>query len=330
MRKTLFAAVLFAGLAAATSPSLAAAQGIVATVNDQPITQLDIDQRLKLLKVLGDRGESRKQALSGLINEKVQISEAKKYKLNPTDAQIAKQMEKIAKALGTDSAGLEPKLRKQGIGMPAMRQYIEAQISFSRLLGSKYQVKVDVNQADVDKKMADIKQRMNSRLEEIKKDPRMRPVTVYSIQEIVLPLDNVSEAMASQLIQARAIEATQIVKRFNGCKNARAAAEGIFNVKIKKPVDADASRIPKPLRAALDKVGPGKAVGPGRTQNGVQLIGFCGKRTVTPQLPKVELPSRQQIENAAYSEKFAAVEEKYMREMRKTALIEYKDPSLSQ
>ncbi|NJM30753.1 MAG: hypothetical protein HC855_12250 [Rhizobiales bacterium] len=330
MRKSMFAAALFAGLIATPLPVIAAGQGIVATVNDQPITQLDIDQRLKLLKILGDRSESRKQALTGLINEKVQISEAKKYKLNASDAQISKQMEKIAKALGTDAAGLEPKLRKQGIGISAMRQYIEAQISFSRLLGTKYQVKVDVNQADVDKKLADIKQRMNARLNEIKKDPRMKPVTVYSIQEIVLPLDNVSEAMANQLIQARAIEAQQIIKRFNGCKNSRAAAEGIFNVKIKKPVEADGSRIPKPLRAALDRAGPGKAIGPGRTQNGVQLIGFCGKRTVTPQLPKVELPTREQVETAAYNEKFAAVEEKYMRDMRKAALIEYKDPSFSQ
>lgn len=101
----MFAAALFAGLIATPLPVIAAGQGIVATVNDQPITQLDIDQRLKLLKILGDRGESRKQALTGLINEKVQISEAKKYKLNASDAQISKQMEKIAKALGTDAAG---------------------------------------------------------------------------------------------------------------------------------------------------------------------------------------------------------------------------------
>jgi peptidyl-prolyl cis-trans isomerase SurA len=330
MRKFIVSATLLVALIATPFPLLAATQGIVATVNDQPITQLDIDQRLKLLKILGGRGESRKQALTSLIDEKVQISEAKKYKLNPSDAQISKQMEKIAQALGTDAAGLEPKLRKQGISMAAMRQYVEAQISFSRLLGTKYQVKVDVSQADIDRKYADIKQRMESRMNEIMKDPRMKPITVYSIQEIVLPLDSVSESMTNQLIQARAIEATQIVKRYNGCKNARAAAEGIYNVNIKKPVDADASRIPKPLRAALDKAGPGKAIGPGRTRNGIQIIGFCGKRTITPPKPKFEMPTREQIENAAYNEKFAAIEEKYMREMRKNALIEYKDPSLSQ
>jgi peptidyl-prolyl cis-trans isomerase SurA len=331
MRELLATIPVLLALVLPPGAAWAAGQGIVATVNDQPITQLDIDQRIRLLKILGERdNDSRKGALNGLINEKIQLSEAKKYKIEATDAQINKQLERIAKGLDTDLKGLDPKLRKQGISISTLRNYISAQISFSRLLGGKYQVKIEVNQQDIDKKMAEIKRTGDARIAEIMKDPRLKPVTVYSIQEIELPLDNVSEAMANQLIQARAIEATQIIQRYNGCKNARSAASGIYNVKIKKPVDADGSRLPKPLRAALDKAGPGKAIGPGRTKNGIQLIGFCSKRTMRPEIPEFKMPTRDQVESIAYSEKLAVVEEKYMRELRKTALIEYKDPAFSQ
>jgi hypothetical protein len=191
-------------------------------------------------------------------------------------------------------------------------------------------VKVDVNQADVDKKMADIKREADTRMAQVMKDPRLQAVTVYSIQEIELPLDNVSDANAGQLLQSRAIEAIQMMKSYRGCGSARAAASGIFNVKIGKTVDADGRKLPPQLRAALDKAGAGHAIGPGRTKNGIQIIGFCGKRKITPPKPKFQLPTRDQVENAAYNEKYAAVEEKYMKDLRKTALIEYKDPSYSQ
>ncbi|MDO8352100.1 MAG: hypothetical protein Q7T14_01450, partial [Aestuariivirga sp.] len=157
-------------------------------------------------------------------------------------------------------------------------------------------------------------------------DPRMKPVQVYTILEIDLPV----EGDDSMLLQARLVEAVQFIKNFKGCGTAREAASGIFNVRIGKKIDAVAAKIPKPMKQALDKVGPGKAMGPARGSKGIQVIGFCGKRTIQPPKPKYELPTRQQIEAAVSNEKYNAAEEKYMKVMRKTALIEYKDPAYAQ
>ena len=144
-------------------------------------------------------------------------------------------------------------------------------------------------------------------------DPRMKAVQVYTLLEIDLP----AEADDPMLLQARAAEAIQFIRNFKGCSTAREAASGIFNVKIGKPIDAVATKIPKPLKQALDKVGPGKAMGPARGPKGIQVIGFCGKRTVQPPKPKYELPTRQQIETVVSNEKYDAAEEKYMKIMRK-------------
>jgi peptidyl-prolyl cis-trans isomerase SurA len=305
-------------------------QGIVATVNDVPITSFDIDQRLRLMEILGrsqETNDARKQALNAMIDEVIKIAEAKKYQVNATDKDIDAQMGRLAKGLKTDTAGLRAKLESQGIAISSLKQYVAAQIAFARILGGKYKVKIKVEPAEVDKKYAEIKQGLEQKVSNIMNDPRMKAVQVYNIIEIELPVESADDAM---LLQARAVEAVQLIRNFKGCSAAREAASGIFNVKIGKPIDAVAAKMPKQMKQALDKVGPGKALGPVRGPKGIQVIGFCGKRTIQPQKPKYELPTRQQIETAVSNEKYDAVENKYMKIMRKTALIEYKDPAYAQ
>jgi parvulin-like peptidyl-prolyl isomerase len=258
-----------------------------------------------------------------MIDEVIKIAEGTKYKVNATDKEIEAQMGRLAKGLQTDAAGLRAKLQTQGIAIASLKQYVAAQISFARILSGKYQVKIKVEPAEVDKKSAEIKQDLEQKVSTIMKDPRMKSVQVYTILEIDLPV----EAEDSMLLQARAVEAVQLIRNFKGCSTARAAASGIFNVKIGKPIDAVATKIPKPMKQALDKVGPGKAMGPARGRKGIQVIGFCSKRTIQPPKPKYELPTRQQVEAAVSNEKYDAAEEKYMKILRKAASIEYKDPA---
>ncbi len=304
----------------------AADQGVVATVNDIPITSFDIDQRLRLLEILGQKletSDARKKALHMMIDEVIKIAEGTKYKVNATDKEIDAQMARVAKGLQTDVAGLRSKLDSQGIAIASLRQYAAAQISFARILKGKYQLKITVEPGEVDRKYAEVKQDLEKKVSAMMNDPRMKAVQVYTILEIDLPV----EGDDSMLLQARAVDAVQLIRNFKGCGTARAAASGIFNVRIGKPIDAIAAKIPKPMRQALDKVGPGKAMGPARGRKGIQVIGFCSKRTVQPPKPKYEMPTREQVETAVSNEKYDAAEEKYMKILRKNNLIEYKDPS---
>ncbi len=315
------------------APARAQDQRIIATVNDRPVTTLDIDQQLKLQVLLGGaaQGEGRrKAALNAVINEVVKIEEAKRFKMNPSDRDVDARVEEVAKGLKTDRSGLETKLRAQGIGMRALRQYVMAQISFARLLRFKYRDEVKVDEAEVDRKFAALKTDINSRVQKVMADPRNKPVNVYKLMEISFPVENPNDPGANALLQSRALEANQFVARFNGCNSVRGAASGIFNVKVGKAVEADAARLPKPLKNLLDSKGPGNVYGPMRSPNGIQLVAFCGKRTVTPPKPDVRYPTRQQVTNAALNEKYKAVELKYLSKMRKNAIIEYKDVAFAQ
>lgn len=323
------AAILFLLLFVFVVPATAQESAVIATVNDQPVTSFDIDQRVRLLKILGQTGPAltnRKQVANDLINDVIKIEEAKRFKIDATDREIDERVKRVATGLKTDNVGLVTKLKAQGVAMSAFRQYTAAQMAFGRLLSAKYKEKVTVDPAAVDQKMNEIKSEINGKLAKIKADPRMQAISVYSLIEINFPV----EGNDPQLMQSRAIEAGQYAQKFKSCDNPRGPASGIFNVKIGKKLEADARKLPPAMRTLFESKGPGHAFGPMRGPNGVQVLAFCSKRSVSPKMPTAQLPTRQQIENVVLNEKYSAVEQKYLTIMRKTAIIEYKDQSYAQ
>src|SRR5262245_25453805 len=305
----LFAAALAASALTSATVVRAEGQGVLVTVNDVPITSFDVEQRVGLNAVLGSgKGsleEQRKRALQNLIDDQVKLAEAKKYNATPDSKMIDAQIDKMAKGSKTDAKGLGEKLKAKGASMSALRTLVTAQISFNRLLNAMYKVKVEVDQAEVDKKY-----------EEFANDPRRQPVTVYDIMEIEMPVENTGDAMAQQLLMARAADAVQFRAKFKGCGSAQQAASGIYNVRISKRIQADGRKLPKPLKAALDKAGPGSLIGPARSDRGVQMIALCDKKNVAP-----EKPTREQVETMLSNKKFDVYEERYMRELRRNAFI---------
>ncbi len=318
--------LVFVLLIVLCQPVNAQEASVIATVNDHPVTSFDIDQRIKLLSILGQSGGfDRKKIGNALIDDVVKIDEARRYKIDPTEKEIDERLGGMAKGLKTDMVGLEGKLGKQGLTLNTMRQYVSAQMSFSRLLTAKYKEKIAVDPGEIDKKMAEVTADINGKVKKIMADPRRQPIEVYSILQIDFPV----EGGDPQLMQSRAIEVGQYLQKFKGCGSARAAAAGIFNVKIGKVIEADGRKLPPPLKAALRAKGIGGAIGPVRGPKGVQAIAWCGRRMIVPPKINAPLPTRAVIENMALNEKFDRVEQKYLAIMRKGAVIEYKDQSFA-
>jgi peptidyl-prolyl cis-trans isomerase SurA len=310
-------------------PVLAQGQGIVAIVNDQPITERDITEHITLVTILKEvppEGISRKQALRRLIDERVKIAEATRYKMMPTDNEIRDQVARVSKGMDTTPEGLLARLKKQGVSEPSFNRYIGTLLGFNRVMSSKYRNQISASDAEVDAKMSEIKSKADSQISKIMNDPRMKGVTVYSLLQINLPV----EANDSMLLQARAVEAAQVAQRFKGCDSARAAAQGVFNVKIGKRFDADAAKLPKPLKAALDKAGVGRAVGPIRGKGGIELLALCGTRKITPPKPDFKLPTRAQVERAVINQKYDDLEENFLKTLRPNVYVEYRNSSYAQ
>jgi peptidyl-prolyl cis-trans isomerase SurA len=318
-RAILMSTVLAAGLALAAAPAVeAASQRLVVVVNDHPITDFDIDQRMRLKQALGGSGgsaaEQRKAALQDLIDDVIKQAEAKRNKIAPNDQQVSDAIARMASNIGTTPAGLTKTLQSKGVSMNALKQYVSASLAFNWIAVQQYNVSVDVDSAEVDRRLASIQA-----------DPRFQPVSVYELREISLPVEDMGGAAAPQLFQARAIEAQQYMQRFESCGKARDAAKGIFNVKITDTIQVAAQDLPADMRKALDDVGAGNLLGPMRGPEGIQIVAFCGRTRLEP--PK---PTREQVETMLRNEKHDMASQRILRDLRRSAYIDYKDPSLTQ
>jgi peptidyl-prolyl cis-trans isomerase SurA len=338
---SLAAILLFAAQVFVAAPAHAQEAQVLVTINDLPITTYDVSQRISLWKLVGGKpssGDLKKQALNELIDDIAEIEEAKRRGIAATEDEIDKRMEGISQSLKTDTAGLKAKLKSQGIAVAAMRQYIAAQFAFHRLVRAEGDQTLKVSDADIKKRTAkykaEIDANINKQIAKIEADPRRRPITVYQILDVSFPIVAAGGEITPQLVQSRAMEVGQFMARFKGCKSAKEAASGIFDVKIGKTFEADATKLPKELKAAFDSVKVGAALGPIRGEKALQVLGFCGVRTVTP--PKIErpadikYPTADQVRSNIEQERFAAVQDKYRGAWRKKLVIEYRDPSLNQ
>lgn len=331
LRRAILAAVSAAFLACASVLPATPAQAatIIAVVNDQPITDRDLTQRIALLEIMDDvprGGIDKKKALRQLIDQEVKIQEAKRYNMLPSDAELTERIKRLAQGLKLTTDQLYAKLDAKGISKAAFRDYVKAGMGFTRIIQGKYQQDFKASQQEVDAKMAEIKSDINAETAKILNDPRMKPVTVYTLMEIHLPIDGTDP----MLVQSRAIEAAQVAQRLKSCNGLKAASEGIFDVKKGRTFEADAARLPPQMKAALDKGGVGRAVGPMRGKDGIQLIALCGIRKITPPKPDFKVPTREQVERAVINEKFDKLEEDYLAAARDKIYVEYRDPSYAQ
>ncbi len=297
--------------------SLKNAQGVAATVDDIPVTNFDISQRINLENALGGRLSAdfatRKRILGTLVNEKVAKSKAGKVNFKIPSRDLDQRLDRMVERLKLSREQLKQRLGEKGVNETTLKDQIEGSL-YIRWVMSQQQTdtKVEVDEAAVDAKY-----------NEIISDPRLQPVSVVSLRQVELPVEKTTEAMRQQLLYARSVEAQQIMQRYKGCRSIKAASKDVFNVKVGKPVEADLSKLPKQLRKALRKAGTRKMIGPIRGPSGVRLIANCGIRKINP--PR---PSREQVKASLRNERFEAVIQQAMAEARKESFIDYKDPTL--
>ncbi len=309
-------ALLLPALALAPRPALAVK--VLAVVNDLPVTDFDVRQRMKLHRVLGMRFPStaaaRKRALQSLIDDAVLMAEARRRGMQVDETRVEAAVRNMARGMG-GMEKLKAALRKQGLGMDQLRQFVRAQMIFRAIAARNgFKPRVTVSEAEV-----------RRRLNKILSDPRLKPITIWRLRQATLPVEKVSPVMRDQLLLARAVEAQQIMRNYRGCASLKRAAEGIFNVQVSRIIEADPRKLPPPLKKALKKAGTKRLVGPIRTPQGIQVIGFCGTRTIKPKLPagtKEQL--RERLRASLEQEKLSRQVEIFMKKLRRKAIIEWR------
>ena len=138
---------------------LAEAQGlrVVARVNDDAITDFDLNQRvLFAIRTTGlqDSPELRQrmaaQILRQMIDERLQIQAAKRLGLKPTDSEMQQRFNDIERAAGLSRGQFRQYLQSVGVPFDIATQQIEAQIAWGKIVRRKVRPQVDVSEAEID------------------------------------------------------------------------------------------------------------------------------------------------------------------------------------
>jgi peptidyl-prolyl cis-trans isomerase SurA len=127
-----------------------------AIVNGEIITGTDIDQRLALI-VIANGGKIspeelerlRLQVTRNLIDEALQIQEAKANKIEITRDEIAQSYARVSRNFKREPDAMSAYLRQQGSSDRSIRRQIEGEVAWSRLLRRKVEPTVTVSEYEV-------------------------------------------------------------------------------------------------------------------------------------------------------------------------------------
>lgn len=146
---------------AATAPEVQQIEGVVAVVNDDPISFTDVRQRARLLLLsLGGRQPTQEQvqqitaqALEQLIDEKLQLQEAAEYEVEVSDSDIAGSIERLAQQSGITRDALVQSLLQSGINPASLEDQTRADIAWRRIMGGLYGSRIRISDNQIEEQL---------------------------------------------------------------------------------------------------------------------------------------------------------------------------------
>jgi peptidyl-prolyl cis-trans isomerase SurA len=256
-----------------------------AIVNGTIITDTDIDQRLALVlaanggKIAGEeRDRLRLQVLRNLIDEALQIQEAKGNEITISPAEIDQTFARVAGNFKRVPKDFGAYLASVGSSERSMKRQIEGELAWRRLLGRKVEPFVSVSEDEVNA----VIQRLNA----------SKGAPEYRIGEIFLSSTsaNADEALAN---------ARKIVEQVRGGASFIAYARQ-FSEASTAAVGGDlgwvrAEQLPEQLAQAAQSLNTGQVSEPILIPGGISIIALLDKRQVLTADPRDALLSLKQL-----------------------------------
>jgi peptidyl-prolyl cis-trans isomerase SurA len=294
--------LLVVALAAAT----AQAQVIMAMVNGDPVTAFDVDQRIKLVKLTEHKVLTQKEALEVLINERAKLKEGKRFGLDLSKSDVDEQFDTMAKRMKIPTPQLEKALEQQGIRPESLKVRIKVDYIWQQLVRGRFTQSLLVGEKE-------IQTAMNASGEAKPDDGNSFE---YSMRPVVLLVTKSAETSS---VESRRKEAEALRARIQTCDEAKEIFRNLRDAVIRDPVQKTSADIPQSLRGVLDATPIGHLTAPEVTRQGVEMVALCDKKPTT-----VDSPQKRDARDKLFQRKFEALSAKYLAEIKRTSMIEYR------
>jgi peptidyl-prolyl cis-trans isomerase SurA len=302
IRRALVAATFAAAML--VEPLAAEAQ-VVVTVNGMPITEYDIQQRSKLIATSTHKKPANQEVLNELIDDRLKITRAKFYGMEVSDEEINNAFDNMAKRQRATSEQFSQFLARIGIAASTVKARIRAEITWQQLIRGKFGPSLQINESDI-----------NSALRERTEDTKDAVGYIYTLYPVMVVVPRGSSAAT---IEAKRREAENLRSRFTNCSQGLALARALRDIAVREPITRSSSDLTPELRELLAKLEIGKLTTPDVTAQGLQMFAVCNKKQSIQ-----ESPLKAEVRSQLYAKKFAAESKRYLDEIRRQAMIEYK------
>ncbi|MGB8855184.1 MAG: peptidylprolyl isomerase [Burkholderiales bacterium] len=289
--------MIFCGLAAATAaaqqvqPKLDTALAnkpadrallvdrIVAVVNDEVITQRELNDRIAFIArqlekqgtPLPARDILSRQVLDRMISELSLAQVAKENGIKVDDTQLERAIAGIARDNKLDLAGMRAALEKDGINYNKFRDDIRAEMVQSRLREREVESTINVAESEVDNVLVAEKSRATSGQE-------------YQLQHVLITVPDKADAAQIAARKKRAEDAAAQIARGDDFSKVAAsfsdAPDGLQggNLGWRPP-----ERLPALFNDAIAPLQPGQTTGILRSPNGFHIIKLVDRRGTNQQ-----------------------------------------------
>jgi peptidyl-prolyl cis-trans isomerase SurA len=303
-RGPLIAIMLAAAVVLGTSAP-ARSQQVVAFVNGAPITTLDVEHRAKFMQLSTKKVPARKEVLDSLINEILEVNEAKRFGIEIPEAEVDKAFASAGRRMGADAQRLTQALTAAGASADTFKRHLRAQLAWSTLVRGRYKASLEIRDKDVE---AQLELHKSDKKEDVGYEYIMSPVV------FIVPRGSPDAAY-----EARKRDADTLRARFQSCSEGIPFARALREVAVRDQVSKFSADLPQQLRDILDGTAVGHLTPPETTAEGVQMFAVCDKKET-----KSDTPEMREIRDQIFQQKFGAQAKRYLDNLRRGALIEYK------
>ena len=285
--------------------SPAQAQTVAVMVNGEPITNYDIEQRMKLVFLTTHKPAVRQDVINELIDEKVKIKEGKKFGVDPTSSDIDQSYAAMSSRMRITTDQLTKSLESQGIRPDTLKARMKAEMVWTSLVRGRYKESLQVGEKDV---AAAVQASGEEKLQTEAFEYRLQPIVLI-----------VPHGSAPAAVELRRKEAEALRSRVQTCEEANSYFKSMQNAAIRDTVTKTSADIPQVLRDVLDKTPIGHLTAPEVTKQGVEMVALCGRKPTT-----IDTPKKKEIRDKMFVEKYEAKSKSYLQEVRRAAMIEYR------
>jgi peptidyl-prolyl cis-trans isomerase SurA len=304
-RRRAIAAALLAGAIMFVAPPVASAQQVVAFVDGQPITALDIEHRAKFIQMSTQKVAPRQEVIDGLIDEILEVLEAKHFGISVPDSEVDTAYSHVAEGMGVDAKRLTDILVHGGSSAGTLKHRLRAQLAWTALVRGRFKASLEIPDSDVE-----------AQLLLHQPDEKKSVGYEYTVRPVVFLVPRRSPDAA---YEARKREADALRARFETCAAGISFARALKEVAVGDQMVKFSADLPQQSRDILDGTAVGHLTPPDQTSDGIQMFAVCARKEST-----TDTPDKKKIRDEMFQKKFGAQADRYLKELRRAAMIEYK------